>query len=346
MTKSTRCTGPARRPIPDRLIENWMNSRGYKTLDRWRGNVRLAVYVMPASGRARRDGPEPRRLSLGSDITVARLSGLEPGARRRRSDPAQAALARHSARPERRYKIFLQLLDANDQVIAQRDAEPAGESRPTNTWEPGEIDRGQPRAADPARHPSRHLPAHRRHVRSRDQRAPAASRTARTTSACRRSRVERSPIPPSLAALDMQYTQSFEFGGISLLGHDRYKRGFGHAPDTPLNPGDLLHMTFYWQANMRATGRLVVQPGAQRRSGPHGGQLQAPLVSETYGTTLWQNGEVVRGEHDLLIPDRSAARTLPAEPDLLPDSDTHGGQSASLGTVTCFGADPEVTCDV
>ena len=37
---------------------------------------------------------------------------------------------------DRRYKVFLQLLDPRDQVIAQRDAEPAGEGHPTEYLAP------------------------------------------------------------------------------------------------------------------------------------------------------------------------------------------------------------------
>ncbi len=57
----------------------------------------------------------------------------------------------------------------------------------------------------------------------------------------------RSQVAPPLAALDMQYPQQFGFGAISLLGHDRYKRGY--ASNEPLRPGDLLHLTFDWQAH-------------------------------------------------------------------------------------------------
>ena len=66
--------------------------------------------------------------------------------------------------------------------------------------------------------------------------------------------VTRSQVAPPLAALDMQYPQQFGFGAISLLGHDRYKRGFSHARNEPLHPGDLLHLTFYWQAHAPRTG--------------------------------------------------------------------------------------------
>ena len=50
------------------------------------------------------------------------------------------------------------------------------------------------------------------------------------------------------------------------------QRGFKHAPQTPLNPGDRLHLSLYWQANVRpradwwfdltladAGGRVVAQ---------------------------------------------------------------------------------------
>ncbi len=60
--------------------------------------------------------------------------------------------------------------------------------------------------------------------------------------------------------------------------------------------------------------------------------MQAPLVSESYGTTLWQQGEVVRGEHDFQIP----ADLRPAEYRLslimTPDDKTPAG-TAYLGTV-------------
>ena len=39
--------------------------------------------------------------------------------------------------PPRRYKVFLQLLDAEGRLVAQRDSEPAGGTLPTTTWEAG-----------------------------------------------------------------------------------------------------------------------------------------------------------------------------------------------------------------
>ena len=77
---------------PEGVIANWMDSRGYKTLDQWRGNVRLAVYVMPEHSPAE-EIVDNLNLRFGSDIESAGLSRLEAGARGRRGDPTPVVLA-------------------------------------------------------------------------------------------------------------------------------------------------------------------------------------------------------------------------------------------------------------
>ena len=62
-------------------------------------------------------------------------------------------------------------------------------------------------------------------------------------------------------------------------------------------------------------------------------QLQAPLVGPTYSTTLWNANEVVRGEHDLLLPANLAPGTYRLSLTLLPDANTPAG-SAYLGAIT------------
>ena len=59
--------------------------------------------------------------------------------------------------------------------------------------------------------------------------------------------------------------------------------------------------------------------------------LQAPLVSETYGTTLWQEGEIVRGEHDLQLPSDLPPDDYRLSLIMLPDDKTPAG-TAYLGT--------------
>jgi hypothetical protein len=231
---------------PDGVIQKWLDSRGYKTLDQWRGDVRLAVYVMPEH-RTPDETSSDLNLKVGDDITLLGYNGwnLAPAA----GEVTQLQLRwRADQMPEGRYKVFVQLLDANDQVVAQHDAEPQGGSRPTDTWRPGEmvldnlgvlIPPGTPPGSyrriagmyDPETLERRKLADGSDHVD-----LPPIT-------------VTRAKTPPPLEALSIAHRQQFDFGAVSLLGYDLYKRGFGHQPDAPVNSGDRLHLTFYWQAN-------------------------------------------------------------------------------------------------
>ena len=87
-------------------------------------------------------------------------------------------------------------------------------------------------------------------------------------------------------------------GPVRLAGYDAYPRGFAHAPETPIQPGDTVHFTVYWQApdplpldwpdDLTFTLRLGDQT------------ITAPLAGGAYPTAEWQAGELVRGEFDLV----------------------------------------------
>jgi 4-amino-4-deoxy-L-arabinose transferase-like glycosyltransferase len=314
---------------PGGLIEGWMNNHGYKTLDQWRGNVRLAVYVMPEH-RAPDEIVDTLNLRLGADIVLVGYRGwnLKPTA----GEATHLQLVWRADRaPARRYKAFLQLLDSRDQVVAQRDAEPAGDSRPTDTWEPGETILDNHGLLIP---PGTPPGTYRRIVGLYDRETGERLRLPDGTDFINLApvTVARTSIPPPLAALNMQYAQSFDFGGITLLGHDRYKRGFGHAPNTPLCPGDRLHLTFYWRANIQPRADWWFDLTLSDSHGEEVANLQAPLVGQTYATTLWEAGEIVRGEHDLLIPADLPPGTYWLSLTLLPDTLTPAGV-AYLGTM-------------
>ncbi len=211
---------------PDGLVTGWINQQGYKTLDQWYGNVRLAVYVMPEH-RAPDESVDDQNMRLGPDITLL-------GYRSWKLTPTAGEVTQIQVRwraentPQRRYKVFLQLLDAHDQVIAQRDAEPAGDAHPTNTWAPGEVVLDNHGLLIP---PGTPPGLYRRIIGLYDAetlerlKLPDGSDFISLSTIT----VTRVKTAPPLAAFNMQYPQRFDFGGITLLGHDRYKRGFGHA---------------------------------------------------------------------------------------------------------------------
>jgi 4-amino-4-deoxy-L-arabinose transferase-like glycosyltransferase len=314
---------------PQDIIPNWLDARGYKTLDQWYGNVRLAVYVMPEHS-APEEVIDDLNLRLGTAIELLGYRGwrLAPTA----GEVTQLQLQwRADRKPDRRYKVFLQLLDPRDQVIAQRDAEPAGEGRPTDSWQPGEIVLDNHGLLIP---PGTPPGTYRRIIGLYDAetmerlKLPDGSDFVSLPPVT----VARAKTPPPLAALDMMNRQRFDFGGISLLGHDHYQRGFRHAPETPISPGDLLHVTFYWQANVTPRADWWFDLTLNDSNGNTVASMQAPLVSDTYGTTLWQEGEVVRGEHDLQIPAELPPDEYRLSLIMTPDDKTPAG-TAYLGTI-------------
>jgi len=315
---------------PNGVIEKWLNSQGYKTMDQWRGNVRLAVYQMPEH-KPPDDTVTGLDLPFGEDIMLTGYQDWNQTTTAGQVNQLQLNWRALRA-PSRRYKVFLQLLDARDQVIAQRDSEPVGDSRPTDTWKAGEtIVDNHGLLIPPGTPPG----SYRRILGLYDP--DTLERLLLPTGSDYFSlppiAVTRAKTPPPLAAFSMQHNQQFDFGGISLLGHDHYKRGFGHAPDTPLLPGDRLHITFYWRANIAPRADWWFDLTLSDESGEAVASLQSPLVGATYPTTVWKEGDSVRGEHDLVIPDDLPAGNYRLSLVLYPDVMTPAG-TAYLGSVT------------
>jgi hypothetical protein len=115
-------------------------------------------------------------------------------------------------------------------------------------------------------------------------------------------RILRPKAPPPLHALDVQYRESLDYGDLKLLGYDLYKLGYAHQKEEPLHPGDVSHLDLYWQAIN--TLDMDWQLGLQLvdKGGRSWAVEEERLIGGSYGTSLWQAGEVVRDQHDLLIP--------------------------------------------
>jgi mannosyltransferase len=283
---------------PARIVETWLDTHAFKALDAWQGNVRFVTYGLGAGTHRVRWETPPRW----GDPPLVALFAAETDTEASAGEIVRVLLRWQALRslPDR-YKVTAQLLDARDQVIAQHDAEPAGNSRPTDGWRAGE------EVADP------HGLFVRPGTPPGDYRLVLALYRADTGArlpleeggdsiVLGHVRITKPAEPPPLAALTMQRPRPADFGPVRLLGYDRYKRGFAHAPQTPLRAGDLLHLTFYWQAQAAPARdwrfRLELLDGRGRVVA----ELASPLVSEDYPTSRWQAGELVRGEHDLPLP--------------------------------------------
>jgi len=120
---------------PERVIEGWLDIHAFKAMDRWFGDVRLAMWALPRSTEGAIVAPAGHL--LGGQVRLSGYSILtpEPVA----GDVLQVALHWEALAPiAERYKVFVHLVDAGGTIVAQRDSEPGGGARLTSDWAPGE----------------------------------------------------------------------------------------------------------------------------------------------------------------------------------------------------------------
>lgn len=114
---------------PNLVIETTLNNHAFEISDRWVDDLRYARYEtmstlgeLMAAGQALGDSIVLQAYALGADVVSA-------------GDALTVQLVWSTrAALSQRYKVFLQLLDAQGRLAAQRDSEPAGGSAMTNTW--------------------------------------------------------------------------------------------------------------------------------------------------------------------------------------------------------------------
>ncbi len=282
---------------PGRLVESWLDTHAYKAVDTWRGAVRLVMY---ATQQPTTDWPvQESGAVLGDQVRLARyaLSGQEVTA----GDVLQLQLVWEALRrPDADYTVFVQMLDERNQVVAQRDAPPVSGERPTGSWQPGEqVVDNHGVLVLPGTAPGDYRLITGMYDPQTGQRLAGEFTD---TIDLGMIRVNRPATPPRLEALGMQNRETFKFDEVTLLGHDRYKRGFRHNPSEPLRANDLLHLTWYWRADVKPTAAWWFTARLVDSRGREAAAVSGPLVSELYPTLNWSAGEVARGEHDMQLP--------------------------------------------
>jgi len=286
---------------PSRLVETWLDEHGYKALDAWQGNVRFVVYALPAEGQEVRWRPLQARFGEGIWLRGYALSEarVAPG------DILQVALLWEAeARPAERYKVTVQVLDGRNQVLAQRDAEPVGDARPTTTWSPGEEVQDRyglfiPFGTPPG--PARVLVALYRPEDGARLAVEGPGSGGDHLLLPEAVEIARPTAPPPLAALPVPVQRARDLGDLAWLGCRVYPRGWEHEPQRPFFPGDALHLDCYWQARRAPLGRWRLEARLADARGTVVARLEEDLASEAYPTTAWTAGEVVRGQHDLSL---------------------------------------------
>lgn len=291
---------------PAGIIETWLDEHTFKATDAWVGNVRLVSYAAPQSGA----DLSPVDVRLGDHVILGGYQLFAPppagetgggsSARAMPGEILQVTLGWTTAAPlDASYKVFLQALDESNHLAGQRDAEPAV---PTLDWEPGQmvLDR-HGLLIEPGTPPGEYRVIAGLYEAATGQRLPAAGGDFVELGTFT---VVKAATAPSLAALRFQYPANIDFGPLRLLGYERHKLGHSHDLDTPLHPGDPLHVVLYWQAQSRLQEdwllELQLVPVARPALPLARGVF--PAAGVDYPTTGWEPGEVVRAQFDLFLP--------------------------------------------
>ncbi|MFC2046103.1 ArnT family glycosyltransferase [Chloroflexota bacterium] len=121
---------------PGGFVESWLNQHAFRASERWVGDLRLILYGTSPPPLAEMPGSEEKVL-LGDSIeltgTKLAVEALQPG------DVVPLTLFWEALQPtDENFKVFVHLLNAGGELVAQRDSEPVSGMRPTSTWTPGE----------------------------------------------------------------------------------------------------------------------------------------------------------------------------------------------------------------
>ena len=268
------------------IVEGWLGRNAFKGFESWQGNVRFATYFMPqelsCSVLAK-----PYRFGNVADLTEICLSQEQLAA----EDTLMLGLRwRPLMTPDRRYKVTVQLLDARDLVVVQRDGEPGGGTLPTIDWREGQTvtdNHGLP--LPPGTPPIDYRLIVALYDAETGARLSTPLGDAIEVAEVTIHRPE-NPLPATI--IPMQRRTNLELGHFSVVGYDFHRKAFAHAPETALAVGDRLQVTLYWQAPVPLPSDW---PTEQRMRLILGGQaVESPLAGGGFPTNEWRAGELVR----------------------------------------------------
>ena len=278
---------------PQRIIESWLDKHAYKASDRWFGNVRLALY---AAGPAATGTVQPMDVHFGPSI---RLTGERTDSSTPSGGITTVTLYWQTDAPVAdRYVVFAHLIDSSGKLWGQHDSEPAGGSRPTNTWQVGEtIQDNHGIRVLPGTPPGEYQIEVGLYRLDNGQRLPATDANDKPLGdhiLLGPLTIRRALTPP----LDMQHPADAALGGLRLLGYNLEELG-QDGPATDLKSNDVAHVTVFWSAWEHLLADLTTTVQVLDGRGQVVRQSSAGPVDGTYPTSTWAQGEIVRDQYHL-----------------------------------------------
>lgn len=287
---------------PQQVVQGWLAEHAYPSRDLWLGPVAAVSYLLPG-GEADWHVTQPAA-DFGGQLTLRRV--LQSS-----QTPAAGELLavrldwEASAQPAAAYSLFLQLLDADGQVVAQRDLPLRADGLTSEGWQPGQQAATRAAIALPASlAPGVYRLIAGLYDPQSGARLPTAGADHLDLGAIQLQPVAQ-PYAEELSPL--RFRPMHDFGEITLEGFDRYGQGQGGDPSAAARPGAALDLHFAWRANQTPrtdwalTARLLDAHGAAVAT------ASGPLAGPRRPTSQWTAGELAAGVHSLALPADLAA---------------------------------------
>ena len=284
---------------PDGVVQGWLAEHAYPSREAWLGPVAAVSYVLPgADGSPGWITAQPEA-DFGGQLrlrTIARSAEtLQPG------DLLAVRLDWEAlARPAAAYTAFIQLLDADNRVVAQRDIALHADGLPASDWQPGQQASTRAAMALPAgMAPGAYRLIAGLYDPQSGGRLPVGGGDFVELGALQ---VERASLPAALDLTPLRFRPAHNFGEVTLEGFDRYGQGRPGEPSAPLVPGATLDLLFMWRANQQPTADWALTARLLDAGGAEVAAITGPLAGPRNPASQWAAGELARGEHSLLLP--------------------------------------------
>ncbi len=277
---------------PNLLVERWLTQHAYQAWREWFPESSYLAYYF---------APQPMESEELGEVNFEDKIALLGYSHSSREVPVGEALRlafrwRALGELKEDWLVSIALEDGEGQVWSQRVSPPCGGLCPTSQWREGEeLSDNHALFVPPGTPPGEYrawltlyLPAEARRV---------------TIS---------SPEPLGEPRLDLGSVQvtksaaSFSPWGLVDRADMSFEEGFRllayHLPSTEWRPGEVIPLDLYWQASTPPQADFSLSLQLVDRWGKVRGEEEVGLSADRYATSLWEEGEFVRGQPSLTLP--------------------------------------------
>jgi hypothetical protein len=272
---------------PDRVVETFLDKNYVRTREEvFHGNIKVRGYsTLPLIAPNNLADAAPVNQQLGGKVE---LTGYTPAIMTGRGgqelDFTILWRALHSLSTN--YTVFVHLNNSAGQLVAQADGPPAFGDLDSSNWPPGALIVDEHHLSVPLFTPPGDYQLDVGLYDRQTMRNLGAGGIDHVTLPVHLGPSEEGPRPN---ATSVDLGQSIQLAGYELKGNAK--------------PGDTLGIDLLWKTKTPVVDDLTVFVHLVDSSGKPVAQSDAKPAADSYPTTMWQPGEIVRDGHQLKIPE-------------------------------------------